>query len=193
MSPRCPQLSPATRGESGGRKGDSIVEVGAAEGPAQARLVFEVKNTRLSKNDAWRELNAALEQRDAAFAVLVVGGEDKVPAGRQQLHEYEGNKMIVAVDREQPVGIALEFAYRYARSRALMARSRSLAVDAQGVRDAAERARSELRELQKARLALTGITDGAERVRATIDAIDESVRTELDGIDALVAASDSVG
>jgi hypothetical protein len=181
------------RGESGGKKGDSIVEVGAAEGPAQARLVFEVKNTRLSKNDAWRELNAALEQRDAAFAVLVVGGEDKVPAGRQQLHEYEGNKMIVAVDREQPVGIALEFAYRYARSRALMARSRSLAVDAQGVRDAAERARSELRELQKARLALTGITDGAERVRATIDAIDESVRTELDGIDALVAASDSVG
>ena len=48
-------------------------------------------------------------------------------------------------------------------------------------------------ELQKARLALTGITDGAERVRTTIDAIDESVRAELDGIDALVAASDASG
>ncbi len=178
------------RGESGGKKGDSIVEIGAAEGAPQARIVFEAKDRRLSKNDAWRELNAALEQRDAVFAVLVVGGEDKVPAGRQQLHEYEGNKLIVVVDRDQPVGISLEFAYRYARSRALMTRSRSLAVDAQGVHDAAERARSELRELQKARLALTAITDGAERVRSTIDAIDATVRTELDGIDALVAASD---
>ncbi len=181
------------RGESGGKKGDSIVEVGAAEGAPQARVVFEVKDSRLSKNDAWRELNAALEQRDAAFAVLVVGGEDNVPSGRQQLHEYEGNKLIVAVARDDPSGLALEFAYRYARSRALMARSRSLAVDAQGVRDAAERARSELRELQKARLALTGITDGAERVRATIDAIDASVRAELDGIDELVADADAAG
>ena len=66
-----------------------------------------------------------------------------------------------------------------------------LAVDAQGVRDAAERARSELRDLQKARLALTAITDGAEKVRATVDGIDAPVRAELDGIDALIARSDA--
>src|SRR4029453_4755042 len=39
-------------------------------------------------------------------------GEGGVPAGREPLHEYEGNKLIVAVDREPPDGLALELAYR---------------------------------------------------------------------------------
>ena len=43
------------------------------------------------------------------------------PAGREQLTEYEGNKMIVAVDREEPDGLALEVAYRLAAARVAMA------------------------------------------------------------------------
>src|SRR4051794_14814208 len=71
--------------EGGGKKGDTLVEVGACEGSSQGRIVFEVKDKRLSKNGAWSELNAAMEARAASFAVLVVAGEDNIPSGREEL------------------------------------------------------------------------------------------------------------
>ena len=78
--------------------------------------------------------------RAAAFGVLVVAGEDRIPSGREQLHEYEGNKLIVAVDRDEPDSLALAIAYRLAAARVAMARDRDLTVDAAEVRSVAEEA-----------------------------------------------------
>ena len=103
--------------EGGGRKGDTLIELDAAEGPSAGRMVFEAKDKKLSKNQAWAELNEGMAARAASYAILVVAGEERVPAGREPLHEYEGNKLIVAVDREQPDGLALETAYRLAAAR----------------------------------------------------------------------------
>ena len=67
---------------------------GSSSRPRTRQLVQERRLGR-ARRRAWR--------RDAAsFGVLVVAGEDKVPSGREQLHEYEGNKLIVAVDRDEP-------------------------------------------------------------------------------------------
>mgnify|MGYP003290847695 CR=1 FL=1 len=85
----------------------------------ERRRDHEVKDEQLSKNKAWSELNAAMEERQAEFAVLVAAGEESVPVGREQLVEYEGNKMIVAVDPEQPDELGLDLAYRYARLRVM--------------------------------------------------------------------------
>ena len=63
------------------------------------------------------------------------------PSGREQLTEYEGNKLIVAVDRDEPDALGARLAYRLrARPGVAMARDRELEVDAAGVRDAAEEA-----------------------------------------------------
>ncbi len=88
-----------------------------------------------------------------------------MPARTETLHEYEGNKLIVAVDREDPDDLALEIAYRYARCRVLLAREGELEVDAAGVRDAAEEAASALKKAQSIKLALTGATDSVARAR----------------------------
>ena len=58
-------------------------------------------------------LNGSLDDRGADYAVLVVAIEENVPARTQSLVEYEGNKLIVAVDREEPE--------RHRRSRRLTA------------------------------------------------------------------------
>ena len=105
--------------ESGSKKGDTVVEIGGALGSSLATIVFEAKNKRLSKNDAWTELNACMGERDAAFAVLVVAGEDKVPSGLEELTEYQGNKIIAVLDRESPDPLALRLVYRYVRARIL--------------------------------------------------------------------------
>ena len=146
--------------------------------------MFEDKDDQLSRNRAWEELNAAMAERDADFAVLVVAGEENIPARREQLVEYEGNKMIVAVDAELPDELGLDLVYRYARLRVLTARDRSLEVDAAGVRDAAEAARSALKqrpgrapgadqrrqELAKAREGIEGIVADVEAELARIRA-----------------------
>ena len=45
--------------EAGGKKGDTVVEIGAGERRRRsATVVFEAKDKQLSKNEAWKELNA---------------------------------------------------------------------------------------------------------------------------------------
>lgn len=176
--------------EGGGKKGDTLVELGAADGPATGRIVFEAKDKKLSKNDAWKELNAGIEARAASFGVLVVAGEDRIPAGREQLTEYEGNKMIVAVDRDEPASLALGVAYRLAAARVAMARDRELEVDAVAVRDITAEAISLLKQAQAIRSTLTGIKTSSDRARSGLDAMVAAIEEKLARIDALVAASE---
>jgi hypothetical protein len=175
------------RGQGGSKKGDTVAEVGGADGQPLGRIVFEDKDEQLSRNRAWEELNAAMAERDADFAVLVVAGEESIPAKREQLVEYEGNKLIVAVDPQLPDEVGLDLAYRYARLRVLMARNRELDVDAAGVRDAAEAARSALKRAQSVRLALTNIDKSSAKVRAGIESIVADVEAELARIETLAA------
>jgi hypothetical protein len=167
------------RAASGGKKGDIVIEIDAASGASKGRIAIDAKDEKLSKNSAWAVLNAALEGRDAGFAILLVASDEKVPAGRQQLHEYEGNKMIVALDKATMDPAALELAYRYARCRCLMAAERDLALDAAGVRDAAQEALSALKDAQKIRSSLTGASKGVEAARGTLDAMVTRVETSL--------------
>ena len=176
--------------EGGGRKGDTLVELDAAEGPSTGRVVFEAKDKKLSKNQAWAELNEGMAARAAGFAVLVVAGEERVPAGRDSLREYEGNKMIVAVDREEPHGIALETAYRLAAARLKLARESDLRVDAVAVRDAAAEAISILNQAQAIRSALTGVKTSSDKARANLDSMVEAVRAKLERIELLIAEAD---
>jgi hypothetical protein len=176
--------------EGGGKKGDTLVELKAADGPSEGRVVFESKDKRMSKNAAWGELNEAMAARAASFAVLVVAGEERIPAGREPLREYEGNKLIVAVDREEPDGLALEVAYRLAAARVTMARDRELTVDAAEVRAVTEEALSCLKQAQAIRSALTGIKTSSDRARSGLDEMEATLAAKLERIDSLVAEAD---
>ena len=152
-------------------------------------MVFEAKNKKLSQNDAWTELNACIGERDADYAVLVVAGDDKVPSGLDELTEYQGNKIIAVLDREDPDPIALRLVYRYVRARVLAAGSRALEVDAAGVRDAAEEATARLKRANRVRKSLTNVTTSADAARAEFDEMLVDVERCLGRIESLVAAA----
>ena len=179
-----------TSTESGGKKGDTVVELGACNGPALATVVFEAKNRRLSKNDAWAELNAAMAERDAAYAVLVVAGEDKIPAGLEELTEYQGNKMIAVMDRESPDPLALRLVYRYVRAKVLATEGPALEVDAAGVRAATEEARAQLKTVNRIRKSLTNITNSADRARGDVDQMVGDVDSCLDRVESLISEAE---
>lgn len=187
----CATHTGGEQAEGGGKKGDSLVELGAAEGPALGRIVFEAKDKKLTKNVAWAELNEGMARRAASYAVLVVAGDERVPSGREQLNEYEGNKMIVAVDREEPDGLALELAYRLAAARVTMARDSDLGVDASAVRDTAAEAVSILKQAQGIRSTLTGIKTSSDKARASLDILVQAVQERLERIDSLVGEPDA--
>lgn len=188
----CATHTGATGAEGGGKKGDTLVEIGAGSGPSTARIVFEVKDRRnLSKNEAWAQLNQGMAARAASFGVLVVAGEEQIPSGREPLHEYEGNKLIVAVDREEPDSLALAVAYRLAAARVSMARDRDLTVDASEVRAVTEEALSCLKQAQAIKSALTGIKTSSDKARTGLEEMIATLELKLQRIDGLVAEAAS--
>jgi hypothetical protein len=175
--------------EAGGKKGDTVVEIGGALGNPLATVVFEAKNKKLSKNDAWTELNGCMGERDATFAVLVVAGEDKVPSGLEELTEYQGNKIIAVLDRDEPDPLALRLVYRYVRARIMADSATELEVDAAGVRDAAEEAGARLKRANRVRKSLTNVTTSADAAREEFDEMVADVERCLARIEGLVAAA----
>jgi hypothetical protein len=176
----------AVSNEAGSKKGDTLVEIGAADGPAKARVIFEAKDKKLSRNDAWQELDAELEGRDACFAVLVVSSEAKLPARTQELHEYQGNKMVVVLDKEELDSRGLELVYRYACARALMAKQDELEIDAAGVGALAERAAAALKRGKGVRDNLTKAEQGIDGARDGFNAIVDDVEQCLTEIESLI-------
>jgi hypothetical protein len=174
--------------EATGKKGDVVVAIGAGHGPAQGRIVFEAKNSRLSRPEAVRQLDDARRERNADYAVLVVPSEDQVPARMHALREYNGDKLIVAYDADEGP-LALQVAYALARARVLMARGGADGVDGAAVADTVERAVSELEEVRRVRQQLTGAKTQIDRASEIVGAMSDRVRGHLEEIAALVRAA----
>jgi hypothetical protein len=178
--------------EATGKKGDVVVAIGAAQGPAHGRIVFEAKNSRLSRPEAVRQLDEARRERNADYAVLVVPSDEKVPARMHALREYNGDKLIVSYDVDEGP-LALQVAYALARARVLMARGGAEGVDGVAVADWVERAVAELEEVRRVRQQLTGAKTQIDRASEIVGGMSDRVRAHLEEIAALVHAAQDGG
>ncbi len=176
------------RGE-GGRKGDVVVAVDGASGPARGRIVFEVKHSRLSRNEAIAQLDGALQTRGAQYAVLVVPGDEKLPARTHPLREYGGDKLFVSFDPEDGSTLALEVAYGLARARVLMSGSEAEGIDTGALRGELDRARGAMEAVRRIKSQLTNASTGIEQARDLLDAMAAGVRGHLEQIELLLGAA----
>jgi hypothetical protein len=173
------------RPEATGKVGDIVVALDGCNGPARGRIVFEAKDRRLSKPGALTELDKAMAERSADFAVLVVPTEDEVPAKLEPLREYNGDKLVVALDPDTGT-LPLELGYRLARARVMMRRSDADGIDAGELRTAIERALGALADERKVKQQLTGAKGNIERAYGLVESMAARVREHLDEIDTLV-------
>jgi hypothetical protein len=178
--------------EATGKVGDVVVAIGAGHGPAQGRIVFEAKNSRLSRPEAVRQLDEARRERNADYAVLVVPSEEKVPARMHALREYNGDKLIVAYDADEGP-LALQVAYALARARVLMARGGADGVDGAAVADYVERAVAELENVRRIRQQLTGAKTQIDKASEIVGDMSDRVSGHLEEIAALVRAAEDDG
>ncbi len=171
--------------EATGKVGDIVVALDGCNGPARGRVVVEAKDRKLSKPGALAELDKAMAERSADFAVLVVPTEDEVPAKLEPLREYNGDKLVVALDPESGT-LALELGYRLARARVLMKRSDGEGIDAGALRSTVERALAALAEERKIKQQLTGAKTSIGKAYDLVEGMAERVRAHLEEIDVLV-------
>ncbi len=176
--------------EATGKTGDVVVGIDGCSGPVRGRIVFEAKNSQLTRPKALRELDDALAERNADFAVLVVPAAEKVPARMAPLREYNGDKLIVTFDPEEGSRLALEVAYALARARVLMARGDGEGLDAGALRDAIDRALTSMEDVRKIKLQLTGATNSVEGARSILDEMAGRVRELLEEMRGALAAAD---
>ena len=158
-----------------------IVGIDGCAGPPRARIVFEAKNAYVPKNKALAELDAAMEQRDADFAVWVVAGDDLLPGHAAQLREVNGDKLFVVFDPEDGSRLALEVAYSLARARMLMADAGGDGLDAGGLRTEVERALAAMDDVRRIKSQLTAATSGIDGARRILDEMAERVRGTSSG------------
>jgi hypothetical protein len=173
----------------GGRKGDVVVDLDGCAGRPRGRIVFEAKNSRKSRKEALAELDEAMNQRAADYAVWVVPSEDKLPARAPALREIGGDKLFVVYDPEEGSRLALEVAYSLARARVVMAKGGADGLDATALRAEVERATVAMEDVRKIKSQLTSAVHQIEDVRTVVDAMAERVRGHLGQIDAMVAAA----
>jgi hypothetical protein len=173
---------------TGGRKGDVLVGVDGATGPARARIVFEAKNAYVPKNKAIAELEAAMEQRDADYGVWVVPSDDLLPGRGTQLREVNGDKLFVVYDPDEGGRLGLEVAYSLARARTLMSEADSEGVDGGALRAEVERALASMDDVRRIKSQLTAASGGIESARRILDEMADRVRGHLAHIDELVVA-----
>ena len=173
----------------GGKKGDVVVAIDACNGPARGRIVFEAKDRRLSKKAALQELDDARRARGAEYAVLVVPSDDELPAKTRQLREFNGDKLFVVYDPQDPSRVGLEVAYALARARVLMNRGDVSGLDADAVRSEVERALGAMEDVRKIKQQLTHATNGIEGARGALEAMALGVRGHLAAIGSLLDAA----
>ena len=175
-----------TRGATG-KAGDVVVAIDGCRGPARGRIVFEAKDSRLSKPEALRQLDRAREEREADYAVLVVPSEAELPARSRQLREIAGDKLFVVYDPEEGSRLALEVAYTLARARVVAARAGGERLDAAALAETVERALADMESVRSVKQHLTGATTSIDKARESLDTMAGAVRGHLQRIDGLLA------
>jgi hypothetical protein len=173
--------------EGGGKRGDVVVAVDAATGPARGRIVVEAKDRRISRKRSLEELAEGLDQRSAQFGVWVVPSEEELPAGVRDLREIDGDKLYVVFDPEDGSRLGLEVAYKLARARVLLTRDEIEGLDPALVAERVELARRAVEDVRRIKQQLTGATTAIGGARDVLDEMAATVRARLDEIDAAVA------
>ncbi|HWC27921.1 MAG TPA: hypothetical protein VG474_15125, partial [Solirubrobacteraceae bacterium] len=133
------------------------------------------------------------ETRAADYAVLVVPGDDKLPARTHPLREFNGDKLFVTFDPQDGSTLALEVAYGLARARVLTARAAGGGIDEGALRVEVERAQGAMEDVRRIKSQLTNATGGIEEARTILEAMATGVRGHLAAIERLLADAGAAG
>jgi hypothetical protein len=170
-------------GVAGTQKGDEIVTLNPDDASGyEARFALEAKSRKLTMRNTLKELDDALENRDALAAIAVFTTQEQAPTSVP--FHYAGNKAIVVLDKEGLDDSALRLAYMWARwvVRRDLCGAPADELDIERVCTLIDDASRAIERCTTIRKYHTQARKGIEHAGVELDALVEEVRESLDAI-----------
>jgi len=149
------------------------------------RIVFEVKNRRVTQESILEELDEAKENRSAVAAVAVFSRDDYV-TGLRTWRDYHGHRYICVLNEDELTSFALDYSYRCARIDALRSiEAEEVRFDLTAVQGLLKRIKGRLADFQKMQANLTGAKGSLDKVSELIEQHKKVISEDLEEIDRL--------
>jgi hypothetical protein len=169
--------------------GDFVIDINPREahGPG-LRIAIEAKNDQAKRRDLLRELDKAMTNRNAQFAIGISTSPVLLPDGAPLVDFSSDNKILIYVDDYDPeLGdfdpIYLEVAVNVARYICITTRdAQPSPLNAVQLDDNVVRAINALGRLSEIKRSLTSISNTANEAHTLVDAIRDNVRDALQTI-----------
>lgn len=170
----------------GKKVGDIVCHLANDEaGSFEGRVVLEVKDrgvTLSGKTSIYRELDSAIKNRDAHFAIAVVERQHAEKFG--PLHYAAPNQILVALDSEGEDLLPLEAAYRFARMVVkTRAARRDVTLDVDAIKARIKQIRTVLEQVRPMKTGLTGAVKSIKKVHDQLDGLRASVLETVDELE----------
>ena len=167
------------------KQGDVLVTVNPLHvAGAEVRVVFEVKNSKISlkgKNSIFADIEEAKKNRGASYAVIVVRAKDAPPEVGAFRIDPKG-AIICAVEADGDI-LPLEVAYKLARAEAARrAAEKTSGGDPSEVLAGLEKIRAKLEMIKGMKSGLTGAENNIQKVRTDLDLLRDDIRDVLDHV-----------
>jgi hypothetical protein len=157
--------------------------------PNGPRIVIEAKNAAriqlTGKGGILAELDQAMANRDADFAICVAGSADAYPAEVGLLGVY-GNRVLVADDGS---GITVQAAVRWAAAAVTASLAAESTIDPAAMADGLRRIRELATRLSNLKRSLATIRSGVDQVRNDVDAVRGELLDHVDDLARGLAAT----
>lgn len=163
------------------KKGDFVATLDGG-GP---RIVFEMKDMASIGPAMIRgELKEAMDNRDAAYGVLVARSRASLPGSVGWFNEYDGNKLVCAVEDEEgnPAigGEMIQTAYKWARARlGIMGAPEAGEVDTDLIAAKAAEIDGHASELASIRRECTNIDKSSEKIRGWAASAEKGIKAQM--------------
>ena len=178
-------------GVSATQKGDEVVTLNVDDANGyEARFALEAKSRKLTMRATLKELDDALENRDALAAIAVFTTQEQAPTSVP--FHYSGNKAIAVLDKEGSDDGALRLAYMWARwvVRRELCGTPADELDIERVGALIDDAARGIERCTTIRKYHTQARKGIDQASAELDSMVDEVRESLDAIAEELAAPD---
>jgi hypothetical protein len=189
-----------TPSPSGDNVGDEVITLHASvSNGATLNIVWEAKTDmtfkdakgRLKRDKVAKELNAAIENRDAVCGIFVSDAIGLDLDVQPVWQEFEGNKLAIVIDAENPDERLVRMAYLWARSYAIRANAPDdTEYDVEAIERVVNNLKREFSTLKQLKDAHTPIRKNIEKAQLFVEEFEGQIDELLKELRTLITPSD---
>lgn len=185
---------------SGDKTGDEVVTLNLdTTSGVELRVVWEAKTDakfvdtkgRLKRDQVAKELNAAITNREAECGIFVADSRKVNLEVQPEWQEFEGNKLAIILDHENPDQRIIRMAYLWSRAKALESIApEDTDLDIEAIRRSLADFQRQIDSLSTLRRHHTAAFNGIKSAIGYVDDLEEELDRIMDSLNELMEAGD---